>query len=190
MSSDPVLGQRFCLYDRAALDVVLARMAGAAAALLRGAPDPLLLGILRRGAPLAAMLQAQLKATYAMDVPRYALKLKRYADNLALLHPDTELTENAEFAARDLSRSTVLIVDDVLYLGHSLARVSTYLSQRGAPVIRAAVLVDRHVARLPVRADIVGIHLQIAAGDVVECHVPPYEKEFAIELLRPRQSEN
>lgn len=187
VSPDPVPSQRFCLYDRAALEVVLDRMSAAAAALLRGAPDPVLLGILRRGAPLAEMLQTRLKARYAFDVPRYALKLKRYADNLALLHPDTELTENAEFSARDVSRSTVLIVDDVLYLGHSLARVSTYLSQRGTPVIRAAVLVDRHVAHLPVRADIVGIHLQIAAGDVVECHVPPYEDELAIELVRPQR---
>jgi pyrimidine operon attenuation protein/uracil phosphoribosyltransferase len=79
----------------------------------------------------------------------------------------------------------VLIVDDVLYLGHSLARVSTYLSQRGTPTIRAAVLVDRCVTRLPVRADVVGIRLQVAAGDVVECHVPPFEPELAIELLRP-----
>jgi pyrimidine operon attenuation protein/uracil phosphoribosyltransferase len=187
MTPDAVPGHRFCLYDRAALEAVLDRMAGAAAALLRGAEDPLLLGIIRRGAPLAELLQERLRETYAFHVPRYALKLKRYADNLALLHPDTELTENAEFSVRDVSRATVLIVDDVLYLGHSLARVSTYLSQRGAPVIRAAVLVDRHVTHLPVRADIVGIHLQIAAGDVVECHVPPYEPEFAIELLRPQR---
>ena len=185
MNYDPVPGTRFCLYDQAALHTVLDRMAGAVAALLRHADDPLLLGILRRGAPLAEMLQARLAEAHGLNLPRYALKLERYADNLAVLHPDTRLTENAEFAARDVARSTVLIVDDVLYLGHSLARVSTYLSQRGAPVIRAAVLVDRCVTRLPVRADIVGINLQVAAGDVVECHVPPFEPEFAIELLRP-----
>jgi pyrimidine operon attenuation protein/uracil phosphoribosyltransferase len=185
MTPDAVPGQRFCLYDRAALEAVLDRMAAAAAALLRGAPDPLLLGILRRGAPLAEMLQARLQRAHGLEVPRHSLRLERYADDLALLHPGTALTENAEFSAHDVTRATVLIVDDVLYLGHSLARVSTYLSQRGAPVIRAAVLADRHVAQLPVRADIVGIHLQIAAGDVVECHVPPYESDFAIELLRP-----
>ncbi len=187
MSQDPVPGARFCLYDERALRTVLDRMAGEAAALLRGAEDPLLLGILRRGAPLAEMLQARLHESHGLDLPRHALKLERYADNLALLHPDTRLTENEAFAGRDVSRATVLIVDDVLYLGHSLARVSTYLSQRGAPVIRAAVLVDRCVARLPVRADIVGISLQVAAGDVVECHVPPFEPEFAIELLRPHR---
>jgi pyrimidine operon attenuation protein/uracil phosphoribosyltransferase len=182
-----VEGERFCLWDRAAIEGVLDRMAEEAAALLRGAADPLLLGILRRGAPLAEMLQARLAARHALDVPRYGLKLERYGDDLTLLHPDTALTENAEFSARELARATVLVVDDVLYRGHSLARVLAYLSRRRAPVIRAAVLADRCAAQLPVHADIVGMRLQVAPGDVVECNVPPYEADLRIELLRPRR---
>lgn len=185
MTDDRIPGERFCLFDTDALQPVLDRIAADAAAMLRAAADPLLLGILRRGAPLAEMLQQRLRAQYGLDLPRYGLKLKRYADDLALLHPDTQLTENAEFSARDLSRSTVLVVDDVLYYGHSLARVVTYLSQRGAPTIRAAVLADRCTTRLPLRADIVGVKLQVAAGDVVECNVPPYEPTLRIDLLRP-----
>jgi pyrimidine operon attenuation protein/uracil phosphoribosyltransferase len=183
-----VAGERFCLWDRAAIEGVLDRIALEAAALLRGEEDPLLLGILRRGAPLAQMLQSRLSLHHGLDVPRYGLKLKRYGDDLALVHPDTELTENAEFSARELARATVLVVDDVLYRGHSLARVLAYLSQRRAPVIRAAVLADRCVAQLPVHADIVGIRLQVAPGDIVECNVPPYEDDLRIELLRPREA--
>jgi len=185
--SDPVHGERFCLYDRSAIESVLDRMAADAATLLRGADDPVLLGILRRGAPLAALLKARLRARHALDVPCFELKLSRYGDDLALLHPETELTENAEIRARDVGHATVLIVDDVLYRGHSLARVLSYLSQRGAPAIRAAVLADRCVARLPVHADIVGVRLQLAPGDIVECNVPPYENDLRIELLRPRR---
>ncbi len=187
MPSDRVQGERFCLYDRSAIETVLDRMAAETAALLRGADAPLVLGILRRGAPLASLLQARLRARHALDVPHFELKLSRYADDLALLHPETELVPNAEFSARDILRSTVLVVDDVLYRGHSLARVLSYLSQRGAQVIRAAVLVDRCVAQLPVHADVVGIRLQLAPGDIVECNVPPYEGDLRIELLRPRQ---
>ena len=185
MNDERVPGERFCLYDDTALDGVLDRMACAAFPLLAGAEDPLLLGILRRGAPLAEMLQAKLKANHGLDVPRFGLKLKRYGDDLTLLHPDTELTESAEFSARDVSRSTILVVDDVLYQGYSLARMQTYLVSRGVPVIRAAVLADRCCAVLPVKADIVGVHLQVAPSDVVECNVPPYEETFKIEVLRP-----
>ena len=132
-------------------------------------------------------MQARLKANHGCDVPRYAMKLKRYGDDLTLLHADTQLTENAEFAARDLSRATVLMVDDVLYQGHSLARLQAWLIGRGAPVIRAAVLADRCCAVLPMKADIVGVRLQVAPSDVVECNVPPYEETFRIEVLRPRR---
>lgn len=185
MDKEKVPGERFCLYDSAALDLVLDRMAREAFPLLAGAEDPLLLGILRRGAPLAEMLQARLKANHGLDVPRYAMKLKRYGDDLTLLHPDTQLTESAEFAARDVSRATILVIDDVLYQGHSLARMQAYLVTRGVPVIRAAVLADRCCAVLPVKADIVGVRLQVAPSNVVECNVPPYEEEFRIEVLRP-----
>lgn len=188
MSGEKVRGERFCLYDTAAVEAVLDRMAAQAATFLAGETDPLLLGILRRGLPLAERLQARLKAKHGLDVPCYGLKLKRYADDLTLLHPETELTENAEFSARDLARATVLVVDDVLYEGHSLARVLAYLSRRGAPTVRIAVLADRCVAALPIRANIVGVKLQIAAGDVVECNVPPYEDTLKIELLRPARA--
>ncbi len=180
-------GERFCLYDTAALETVVARMAREIVPLVAGAEDPLLLGILRRGAPLAERLQAHLKADHGLDVPRFGMKLKRYGDDLTLLHPDTQLTESVEFAARDVSRATILVIDDVLYPGHSLARLQASLVSRGTPVIRTAVLADRCCAVLPVKADVVGVRLQVAPADVVECNVPPYEEEFKIEVLRPQR---
>lgn len=182
-------GERFRLYGPTELETVIARMTARSAGLLGGAADPLLLGVLRRGEPIAILLQQRLKTQYGLDVPLYRLKLKRYGDDLALLHPETELVDNPEFAERDVSRATVLIVDDVLYQGHSLVRVLGYLSQRQAQAIHAAVLVDRCVAQVPVRAAIVGLRLQAAPGDVVECHVPPFEKDFAIELVRPAMAQ-
>ena len=75
-------------------------------------------------------------------------------------------------------------MDDVLYTGSSLLRVIDWLNARSPKAIHTAVLVDRHMAQLPIRADAVGVHLQVAPTDVVECHVPPYEPLFQIELLR------
>ena len=48
-----------------------------------------------------------------------------------------------------------------------------------------AVLVDRCAQRLPLRADIVGLTLQIAPEDVIECNVPPFEEVFAVDVWRP-----
>jgi len=46
------------------------------------------------------------------------------------------------------------------------------------------VLVDRGAAKLPVRTDIVGVRLDAAPSDVIECNVPPYEARFRIDLLQ------
>ena len=50
----------------------------------------------------------------------------------------------------DFTGRTVLLVDDVLYRGHSLARALDWALRRGAAEVRVAVLADRHVALLPV----------------------------------------
>lgn len=183
---DKPQGQRTCLYDTADLDAVLADMARQAAGLLTGRQQIAIVGLLRRGAPLAEMLRDRLARDYGLsNLPLYKLHVKRYADDLTLLHPETELTESAEQAALDLTNATVMVVDDVLYRGHSLLRAVEYLAGKNPAEIRTVVLVDRGVTRLPIRADITGMRLDVAPQDIIECNVPPYEAEFRIDLLRP-----
>ncbi|MEW6119849.1 MAG: phosphoribosyltransferase domain-containing protein [Pseudomonadota bacterium] len=182
----PVEGRRTCLYSPSQLDGVLSDMARQAAGLLTGRTRVVVVGILRRGAPLADRLHARLMRDYGFaDCVRLDLQIKRYADDLTLLHPETRLTENPEHASLDLSGRTVLVVDDVMYRGHSLLRAVEYLAARQPAEMRTVVLVDRGAAKLPVRADIVGVRLDVAPPDIVECNVPPYEAEFRIDLLQP-----
>ena len=184
MDSKPA-GERFRLYSPLQLEAVIESMARQAAALFDGRREVLLVGILRRGEPLAQRLQTALVEHCGLPRwPLYPLRLKRYADDLSLLHAETALTENPDLTALDLSRRSLLVVDDVLYEGHSLLRASAWLAQLGALETRTAVLVDRCVNRQPVRADIVGMRLQVAPTDIIECNVPPYEEEFCIEVLR------
>lgn len=180
---------RACLFDHAELAALLDNMALQAAPLLRGRDRIALIGILRRGAPLADQLAERLVRDHGLAPPlRLDLKVKRYADDLTLLHPDTELTEQAQHAALDLTGWTLLVVDDVLYTGNSLLRVLDYLAPRRPAEIRVAVLADRCAATLPVHTDVVGTRLQIAPAGIIECHVPPYEPQWRIELLQPQRA--
>lgn len=145
------------------------------------------IGILRRGAPLAAALSRYCHPIGAPAPSLYTLKVKRYADDLSLVHPETALIENPGLAALNLAETPLLVVDDVLYEGHSLLRTCAYLARLGARRIHTAVLVDRCVSTQPIHADIVGIRLQAAPDDIVECHVPPYEPDFRIEIIRHGQ---
>ena len=186
MSVDRPPGSRTCLYDATELGVVMDRMARQAAGLLSGHDKIAVIGILRRGAPLAERLTELMVRRYGVLAPlRLDLSVKRYADDLTLLHPQTQLTEDSRHASLDLSGYALLVVDDVLYTGHSLLRVVEYLARKQPAQIRVATLVDRGVSTLPLHADVVGVQLHIAPPDIIECNVPPYESEFKIELLQP-----
>lgn len=181
-------GDRFCLYDTAQLDAVLDHMAWQAAGLLTGRENIVVVGILRRGAPLADRVHERLVREFRLaNLSRIDLQIKRYADDLTLIYPETRLTEQPEHAALDLGGRTLIVVDDVMYKGYSMLRAVEYLAGKGAAEIRTAVLVDRGAAKLPVRTDIVGVTLNVAPADIIECNVPPYEAEFKIDLLRPRR---
>lgn len=179
-------GDRTCLYQTGELNAVLDNMAWQAAGLLAGRNQIMLVGILRRGAPLAEMLQQRLLRDFGLNqLKRMNLQIKRYADDLTLLHPETQLTEVPEHAALELADTTVLVVDDVMYQGHSMLRAVEYLARKQAAEIRTAVLVDRGANKLPVRSNITGVRLDVAPGSIIECNVPPYEAVFKIDLLQP-----
>lgn len=179
-------GPHTTLYDTAALARVLDAMAASLAQRLHGASAITLVGVRRRGAPLADELLTRLRPLLpGADIARLDLLIKRYADDLTLLHPQTQLTEQPEHADVDLSGRTVVLVDDVLYQGFSLNKALQYLLAKGGKTILSVVLVDRVCATLPIHADVAGLKLQVAPGQIVECHVPPFEPVFQIVLVQP-----
>lgn len=182
----PPIGARTCLYQTEELNAVLDRMAWQAAGFVTTKERIMIVGILRRGAPLAEMLHTKLMQHFKLSkIELMHLQIKRYADDLTLLYPETKLTEDPKLASLDLSNTTVLVVDDVMFKGHSMLRAVEYLAMKQAAEIRTIVLVDRGANKLPVRVDISGVRLDVAPTDIIECNVPPFETEFKIDLLMP-----
>lgn len=179
-------GNKTCLYQTAQLEAVISHMAWQAAGLLIGKEHIMIVGILRRGAPLAEMLHSKLKKNFNLaNISLMNLQIKRYADDLTLLHPETLLVEDKKYDLLDLAGTTVLVVDDVIFRGHSMLRAVEYLARKQAAEIRTAVLVDRGANKLPVRIDISGVRLDVAPTDIIECNVPPYEPVFKIDIHQP-----
>ena len=84
--TDKPQGRRTCLYDTAQLDAIVDDMARQAAGLLTGRMQVAIVGILRRGAPLADLLQRRLAESWGLaHCVRLDLKITRYADDLTLL---------------------------------------------------------------------------------------------------------
>lgn len=181
---------RLLLYSTSQLSAVVETMARRVYALFGGCTKIAIVGVLRRGAPLADMLTELLVQKHGMGRPlRFDIAVKRYADDLTLLYPETRIEEPHELVSVDLSGYQVLVVDDVIHGGYSLLRVLEMLTRKMPAKIRVACLVDRGISVLPIRSDVTGLVLQIAPQDLIEVNVPPYEPVFQCVLnKRPNGS--
>ena len=106
-------GTRFLVYAPDQMQPVIDAMARQAAPLLAGHAKIAVIGILRRGAPLADRVVASLRKQFNLPQPlRLDLKVKRYADDLTLLNPQTQLTEQPGQEGIDEFEALVLQDED------------------------------------------------------------------------------
>ncbi len=132
-----------------------------------GTDDLVLVGIQRRGVQLADRLIELIVASETVRVPRGALDITLYRDDLQTVGPRPVVGRTD--LPWELDGRNVVIVDDVLYTGRTVRAALDELADFGRPSrIALAVLIDRGGRELPIHADIVGKTVQIAAGDRVD----------------------
>lgn len=175
-------GDGFRVADAGRVEGVLRRIAARMHAELPA--NLALVGIRRRGLPLAERLGERLGQLRGHPIPVHAITVKRYADDLALLYPRPEIREASPGFA--VTHRTLVLVDDVLYTGHTLLRSAAWLVDAGAQRVRFAVLCARGRPEVPARADFVGLRFDVDEGCRIEVRVPPYEPELGIVLRRLR----
>jgi len=129
-----------------------------------------LVGIQRRGVPLASRLADAIAAHEAERPPVGALDITFYRDDLSLVarQPVVKGTD----LPFDLTGHTVVIVDDVLYTGRTIRAAMDALMDHGRPAaIRLAVLIDRGHRELPIRADHVGKNVPTSREEFIKVHL-------------------
>jgi pyrimidine operon attenuation protein / uracil phosphoribosyltransferase len=132
-----------------------------------GPPKIILLGIPTRGVTLAARLADKIKEFSGVTVPRGALDITLYRDDLDFKPPrpleDTSIPEGG------IDNTLVVLVDDVLYTGRSVRSALDALRDIGRPrAVQLAVLVDRGHRELPLRADYVGKNVPTSRSENVK----------------------
>jgi pyrimidine operon attenuation protein/uracil phosphoribosyltransferase len=132
-----------------------------------GARDVVLVGIRRRGVPLAERIAATLADFEGIRVPVGTLDITLYRDDLRLRGP-APVVRSTNIPA-DITHRTVVLVDDVLYTGRTVRAALDALADLGRPArIQLAVLVDRGHRELPIRADFVGKNVPTSGDETVE----------------------
>ena len=148
-----------------------------------GTDGLVLIGIQRRGVPLARRIAAGIREHEGVEVPVGALDITFYRDDLSLI-AQQPVVKGTELPV-DLNGSTVVLVDDVLYTGRTIRAAMDALVDFGRPqAIRLAVLVDRGHRELPIRADHVGKNVPTSREEIVRVHLEETDGEDGVEIER------
>lgn len=164
-SSDDPFGKQ--ILDAAGLRRALTRIAHEILERNGGSEDLILVGMRSRGVPLAHRLSSLIGQFEGASLPVGELDITMFRDDLELriTRPAIQPT----VIPRDLTGTTVVLVDDVLYTGRTVrAAMDALLSFGRARQIQLAVIVDRGHRELPIRADYVGKNLPTARHELVE----------------------
>jgi pyrimidine operon attenuation protein/uracil phosphoribosyltransferase len=182
MAAAPPLRHKVELMDAARMARTLSRIAHE---IVERHPDMkgvALVGVQRRGVPLARRLAVQLaKATGTAPVVG-SLDITLYRDDFTTIaaQPVTKGTD----IPFSIDGRTVVVVDDVLFTGRTIRAALDQLIDFGRPArIELAVLVDRGHRELPIRADYVGKTLTTTREEVVQVMLAEEDGRDAVLLL-------
>jgi pyrimidine operon attenuation protein / uracil phosphoribosyltransferase len=152
----------------------------------QGSDGLLLVGLRRRGAPLAERLADLVAQFEGVRVPVGELDVTMFRDDLALRGPGLALQRSS--MPRDVTDARVVLVDDVLYTGRTVRAALEALLSYGRPrQIQLAVLVDRGHRELPIRADYVGKNLPTAQDEQVEVRLREVDGRDEVALIPGRK---
>jgi pyrimidine operon attenuation protein/uracil phosphoribosyltransferase len=170
------------LLDARALAGALQRMAVEILELAHGTTDLVLVGIQRRGVELAERLARLIEKEEGVSVPRGALDITLYRDDLEVVGPRPVIGETR--LPGDLTDKHVVIVDDVLYTGRTVRAALDELADFGRPKrISLCVLVDRGGRELPIQADVVGKVVKIGPGERVDVLIEEQDGKDAVNVV-------
>ena len=135
----------------------------------QGAENLMLVGLHRRGVPLAARLASCIADLESSEILIGSLDINLYRDDLTsrpqpLVRPTT--------MPASIDSKKIILVDDVLFTGRSIRSALAALVHHGRPnSVQLAVLIDRGHRELPIRADYVGKNVPTSTQEIVEVRV-------------------
>src|SRR5580700_1533375 len=158
------------------IDRTLQRLAHEIVEKSGGTANLALIGIRRRGVPLAQRIVRAMRGIDGVDVPVGTLDITLYRDDLSKVAPQPVLhSSEIPFPVDD---KDLILVDDVLYTGRTIRAAMNGLFDLGRPSrVRLAVLIERGHRELPVEASFVGRHVQTSSREIIEVRLNEVDKE-------------
>ncbi len=162
------------IMDAQAMQRALMRIAHEIIEHNKGVDNVALIGIHRRGVPLARQLQACIKQIEGVELPLGVLDITYYRDDLSMLseHPQVKSTD----VPFTVTGKDIIMVDDVLFTGRTArAAMEAIIDMGRVNTLQFVALIDRGHRELPVRADYVGKNVPTSKSELIAVMVDEFD---------------
>lgn len=164
------------------IDRTLQRLAHEIVEKSGGTKDLALIGIRRRGVPLAQRIARAMRGIDGVDIPVGTLDITLYRDDLSKVASHAVLqSSNIPFGVDDMD---LVLVDDVLYTGRTVRAAMNSLFDLGRPRrVSLCVLIERGHREMPIEAQYIGRSVQTSATEIIEVRLREIDKEERVVLV-------
>ncbi|HVO56867.1 MAG TPA: bifunctional pyr operon transcriptional regulator/uracil phosphoribosyltransferase PyrR [Dongiaceae bacterium] len=170
------------LMSAAEIDRTLQRVAHEIVEKSGGTKQLALIGIRRRGVPLAKRIAQAMRGIDGVDVPVGTLDITLYRDDLSKVAPQAVLqSSDITFGVDGMD---LVLVDDVLYTGRTIRAAMNGLFDLGRPRrVSLCVLIDRGHREMPIEAQYVGRVVQTSDTEIIEVRLREIDQEERVVLV-------
>ena len=136
----------------------------------KGIDNVVLVGIKRRGIPIAKRISKLIEDFEGVSVPVATVDITLYRDDLTKLN-DMPIVKDKDLEI-NVQNKVVVLVDDVLFTGRTARAAMDAVMAAGRPkMVQLLVVVDRGHRELPIRADYVGKNIPTSQNEVIQVEV-------------------
>ena len=147
-----------------------------------GVENLTLVGIKRRGIPLAERIAKLIQQIEKKKVPVGSLDITLYRDDLSPVG-HKPVVQKGDIGC-DIVGRDVILVDDVLYTGRTVRAALDALIDFGRPkAVMLAVLIDRGHRELPIHADVIGKTVPTDADEVIKVKLEETDGEDEVLIM-------
>jgi len=185
-SSRPAdLHEKTQLMSESEIERTLVRLAHEIMEKNNGAVDLGLVGVRRRGVPLAQRLAQLIQRIEKKPVPVGTLDITLYRDDLSTLGPKP-VVQKTEIGF-PVTGKNIILVDDVLYTGRTARAAMDALFRQGRPKkVQLCVLIDRGHRELPVEATFVGRKVQTTEQEIIKVQLREVDDADKVLVMEKR----
>ncbi|MBP1918582.1 bifunctional pyr operon transcriptional regulator/uracil phosphoribosyltransferase PyrR [Youngiibacter multivorans] len=169
------------LLDEMAIKRAIARISHEIVEKNKGVEDIVLIGIKRRGMPLAERIAENIKSFEDAKVPVGSVDITFYRDDLEQSY-EMPMIKDAAIDVQ-IKGKKVILVDDVIFTGRTVRAAIDAVFSNGRPQsIQLAVLIDRGHRELPIRADYVGKNIPTSRQELIQVELMETDGNEAVKL--------